>query len=56
MKKTFTIKNDSVKSRVDRWFRRFIGDVPQSFIEKNIRKGKSIRRAPRRASQKENQF
>ena len=40
MKKTFTIKNDSVKSRVDRWFRRFIGDVPQSFIEKNIRKGK----------------
>ena len=40
MKKTFTIKEDFVNTRVDRWFRRNVYDVPQSLIEKNLRKGK----------------
>ena len=39
MKKFFLIKPDFVNSRLDRWFRRNICDVPQSLIEKNIRKG-----------------
>ena len=39
MKKTFTIKDDFVNTRVDRWFRRNVYDVPQSLIEKNLRKG-----------------
>jgi len=40
MKKIFYIKEDSVNSRLDRWFRRNVCDIPQSLIEKNIRKGK----------------
>ncbi len=40
MKKTFQVKDEFINSRLDRWFRRNISDVPQSFIEKNIRKGK----------------
>ena len=39
MKKIFPIKDDSVNTRLDRWFRRNICVVPQSLIEKNIRKG-----------------
>ena len=39
MKKFFLIKPDFINSRLDRWFRRNICDVPQSLIEKNIRKG-----------------
>ena len=39
MKKSFLIKPDFINSRLDRWFRRNICDVPQSLIEKNIRKG-----------------
>ena len=39
MKNFFLIKDEFVNSRLDRWFRRNIYDVPQSFIEKNLRKG-----------------
>ena len=40
MKKTFLINNNDENSRLDRWFRRSISNVPQSLIEKNLRKGK----------------
>ena len=40
MIKTFLVKNDFINSRLDRWFRKNVCDVPQSLIEKNIRKGK----------------
>ena len=40
MKKIFSVKNDFVNARLDRWFRRNVCEVPQSLIEKNIRKGK----------------
>ena len=39
MKKNFVIENEFVNSRIDRWFRRNICQVPQSLIEKNLRKG-----------------
>ena len=39
MKSIFQIKSDFENSRLDRWFRKNISDVPQSLIEKNIRKG-----------------
>ena len=39
MRKVFLITNDFTNSRLDRWFRRNICEVPQSLIEKNIRKG-----------------
>ena len=37
--KIFYIKSDFVNSRLDRWFKRSVSQVPQSLIEKNIRKG-----------------
>ena len=40
MKKSFVITDDFVNTRLDRWFRKNISVVPQSLIEKNIRKGK----------------
>jgi len=40
MKKIYTIKIDYVETRLDRWFRKNISEVPQSLIEKNLRKGK----------------
>ena len=40
MEKTFQVKDEFINSRLDRWFKRVISDVPQSFIEKNLRKGK----------------
>ena len=40
MKNIFQIKSDFENSRLDRWFKKNISDVPQSLIEKNIRKGK----------------
>jgi len=40
MKKIFSVKYDYVNARLDRWFRRNVCEVPQSLIEKNIRKGK----------------
>ena len=39
MKKTISVKDDFASSRLDRWFRKNVCDVPQSLIEKNIRKG-----------------
>ena len=40
MKKIYPIKIDYVETRLDRWFRKNISQVPQSLIEKNLRKGK----------------
>ena len=37
--KKFLVENDFINCRIDRWFKRKIQDVPQSFIEKNLRKG-----------------
>ncbi|MAH02867.1 MAG: RNA pseudouridine synthase [Candidatus Pelagibacter sp.] len=37
MDKIFLVKKDFVNSRIDRWIRRNIGQVPQSLIEKNLR-------------------
>ena len=39
MKKSFFVDSDYVNSRLDRWIRKKVNDVPQSLIEKNIRKG-----------------
>ena len=39
MIKSFLIKNEHIDSRLDRWFRRTVCEVPQSLIEKHIRKG-----------------
>ena len=39
MKKFFLVKDDFINSRLDRWFRKNVCDVPHSLIEKNIRKG-----------------
>ena len=40
MKKIYTVSEDFVNTRLDRWFRKNICQVPQSLIEKSIRKGK----------------
>ena len=39
MKKTFLIENNFVNARLDKWFKRKVCEIPQSLIEKNIRKG-----------------
>ena len=39
MQKTFKVVKDHINSRLDRWIRRNVCEVPQSLIEKNIRKG-----------------
>jgi len=39
MKKSFIITEEFNKSRLDRWFRRNIFNIPQSLLEKTIRKG-----------------
>ena len=39
MKKVFTVNDDFVNARLDRWFKKNVSDVPQALIEKNIRKG-----------------
>ena len=39
MEKIFFITQDFNNTRLDRWFKKNVSDVPQSFIEKNIRKG-----------------
>ena len=39
MKQTFIVNNDFVNTRLDRWLRKNISNLPQSYIEKNIRKG-----------------
>ena len=40
MKKTFLIENNFVNARLDKWFKRKVCEIPQSLIEKYIRKGK----------------
>ena len=40
MKRSYKIDNEYNNSRLDRWFKRIICEIPQSLIEKNIRKGK----------------
>ena len=40
MNKIYQIDSNYTNSRLDRWFRKNVCDVPQSLIEKNIRKGK----------------
>jgi len=37
--KRFIVEDDYINTRLDRWFKKKIHDVPQSFIEKNLRKG-----------------
>ena len=37
--KKFLVEDDFLSTRLYRWFKRKIHDVPQSFIEKNLRKG-----------------
>ena len=39
MKKLFSITKDFANTRLDRWFRKNVCEIPQSLIEKNIRKG-----------------
>ena len=39
MKKIFSVRDDFVNSRLDKWFRKNVCEVPQSLMEKNIRKG-----------------
>jgi len=39
MKKIYPVKDDFVGMRIDKWIKKNISDVPQSLIEKNIRKG-----------------
>ena len=39
MKKIFIIDDEYSGSRLDRWVKRKVCEVPQSLIEKNIRKG-----------------
>ena len=40
MKKIYTVKDDYLGTRLDRWFKKNISEVPQSLIEKNLRRGK----------------
>ena len=40
MEKIFSVKNDFVNTRLDKWFKSNVCQVPQSLIEKIIRKGK----------------
>ena len=53
MQKTFLVKDDFIDSRVDRWFRKNVCAVPQSLIEKYLRKGKiKINNKKSKSSQK----
>ena len=40
MKKIYTVEIDYVDTRLDRWFKKNISNVPQSLIEKYLRRGK----------------
>ena len=40
MKIFYTVSEDFINSRLDRWFRKNVYNAPQSFIQKNVRKGK----------------
>ena len=39
MKNFLSIESDFVNTRFDKWFKKKVSAVPQSFIEKNLRKG-----------------
>ena len=39
MKNSYIINGDFISMRLDRWIKKNISDIPQSLIEKNIRKG-----------------
>ena len=39
MNKIFIIEDDYHGARLDRWFKKRVCNVPQSLIEKNIRRG-----------------
>ena len=39
MKKIYSVKIDFIGTRLDKWFRKNVCEVPQALIEKNIRKG-----------------
>ena len=39
MKKIYAIDDDFIEMRLDKWIKKNISDIPQSLIEKNIRKG-----------------
>ena len=39
MKKIYSVGFDFVNTRLDRWFKKIVCNVPQSLIEKNLRKG-----------------
>ena len=39
MKNSYLIKGDYISMRLDRWIKKNISDIPQSLIEKNIRRG-----------------
>ena len=40
MKRFYTVEKDTLNTRLDRWIKRNVCQIPQSLIEKNIRKGK----------------
>ena len=40
MKKTFNVDSTYNNMRIDRWVRNNIGNIPQGFIERNLRNGK----------------
>ena len=42
MKKIFRVNKDFNETRLDRWFKRNVKDLPQSLIEKLIRKKKNF--------------
>ena len=39
MKRSYSVEKSFLNTRLDKWFKRNVNDVPQSLIEKNIRKG-----------------
>tara|TARA_Y100000590_G_scaffold463972_1_gene632166 strand:- start:1317 stop:2228 length:912 start_codon:yes stop_codon:yes gene_type:complete len=39
MKKVFSVDTDFINSRFDKWFKKKVCNIPQSLIEKNLRKG-----------------
>ena len=40
MKKVYFVNDDYINTRFDRWFKKEVFNIPQSYIEKNLRKGK----------------
>ena len=40
MKKTYNVDVTFNNMRIDRWIRKNLGNLPQGFIEKNLRNGK----------------